>query len=74
MGRLLLNKNYNMDGMKVVFTKAWRLKSTLTILALGDQRFLFMFDDPNLEKDRALVKKPWSFNKSLLILQEFDGL
>ena len=32
---------------------------------------MFHFEDA-MEKDRVFLRQPWSFNKSLLILQEFD--
>ena len=62
----------NIDAMRNVFLKIWRLKSVLTIKEAGERLFLFHFED-DLEKDRVFQKQPWSFNKSLLILKEFDG-
>ena len=38
---------------------------------MGYKVFIFQFDD-EYEKDRLLVRQPWSFNKSLLMLKEFD--
>lgn len=70
--RFLIHINFNTDTMKTVLFKAWRLKHELEISAIGGNRFVFQFSD-EVEKDRVLVRQPWSYNKSLLVLQEFDG-
>ncbi|XVF58147.1 hypothetical protein PTKIN_Ptkin07bG0039800 [Pterospermum kingtungense] len=48
-------------------------ESGLNIQDMGHHVFFFQFEDI-LERDRVLIKQPWAFNKSLLVLQEFDGL
>ncbi|XVF47222.1 hypothetical protein PTKIN_Ptkin03bG0092200 [Pterospermum kingtungense] len=73
LGKMLIHKPYRIEGMKAVFRKIWRLESSLTIQDVGDHMFVFQFED-DLEKDRVLMKQPWAFNKSLLLLQEFDGM
>ncbi|XVF51215.1 hypothetical protein PTKIN_Ptkin04bG0166900 [Pterospermum kingtungense] len=72
VGKLLLKRPFNIEGMKTVLSKVWRLRSELSISVIGDYLFLFHFEDEG-EKDKVLVHQPWPFNKSLLILQEVNG-
>ena len=72
LGKLLIRRNVNIEAMRNVFLKIWRLKSGMTIREVGERRFLFYFEDA-LEKDKVFQKQPWSFNKSLMVLNEFDG-
>ena len=73
LGKILMRKTVNVEAMKNVFIKIWKLTGGLSVREVGDKLYLFYFDDP-LEKDKALQKQPWSFNKSLMILKDFDGL
>ena len=73
LGKILLSRAVNIEAMRNVFLKIWRLKSDLSIREVGDRLFLLHFED-ELEKDRVFQKQPWSFNKSLIVLNEFDGL
>ena len=40
---------------------------------VGDRYYVFHFENA-MKKDRVLLRQLWSFNKSLLVLQEFDGM
>ena len=43
----------------------------MVIKELGERLFVFQFVD-NMEKERVVMKQPWFFKKSLLILEKFD--
>ena len=45
----------------------------MVIKEAGVKVFVFQFED-FVEKDMVLVRQPWSFNKSVIVLNEFDGL
>ena len=72
LGKLLLRRAVNIEAMRNVFLKIWRLNHGLTIREVGERQFLFYFEN-ELEKDRVFQKQPWFFNKSLIVLNEFDG-
>ncbi|XVF03499.1 hypothetical protein REPUB_Repub05bG0000200 [Reevesia pubescens] len=63
----------NLEAMKSVISKVWKLSSGLLIREMGEKMFLFHFDNIK-EKDRVLLMQPWAYNKALLVLDEFDGL
>ncbi|XVE77534.1 hypothetical protein DITRI_Ditri13aG0070800 [Diplodiscus trichospermus] len=71
--RLLINKAYNIEAMRTIFTKLWKLKARLVVKKIGKQLFIFQFGDGS-DKDKLLVRQPWLFNKALLVLQQFDGM
>ena len=62
----------NVEAMTNVFLKTWKISFGLTIREMGEILFVFYFGN-ELENDRVLKKQPWSFNKSMLVLNEFDG-
>ncbi|OMO90520.1 reverse transcriptase [Corchorus capsularis] len=73
LGKLMLKKPVNVEGLRNVMYQAWRLEGDLIVQEVGVRLFLFQFEDP-LEKDRVLVSQPWSFKKVLLVLKEYDGV
>ncbi|OMO68993.1 hypothetical protein CCACVL1_19721 [Corchorus capsularis] len=72
IGKLLSKKRPNLEAMKTVLSKAWRVESGFQVKEVGNRLFVFQFED-ELEKDRAMVNQPWSFNKALLTLNDYDG-
>ncbi|XWS18212.1 hypothetical protein CRYUN_Cryun32bG0023500 [Craigia yunnanensis] len=54
--------------MKNVLITIWKLSSRMSITEVGNRLFIFQFED-NKEKERVLLRQPWSFNKSLLVLK-----
>ena len=73
LGKLLTKRVLNLEVMRSVVYKVWKLVGGLEIKEVDDKVHVFQFQDET-EKDRVLVRQPWSFNKSLIILKEFDGL
>ena len=72
LGKVLSNKSINIEAMRNVFIKIWRLKYDVTVHEVGERLFIFHFKDQT-EKDRVFQKQPWFFNKALIVLQEVDG-
>ena len=69
--KLVLNKRVNLEAMKNVLSTIWKIFSSMVIKEVGERLFVFQFED-NMEKERVVMKQPWSFNKSLLILEKFN--
>ncbi|XWS50373.1 hypothetical protein CRYUN_Cryun12cG0082400 [Craigia yunnanensis] len=72
IGRLVLNKKVNVGAMKNVICNAWKVSTSMIIKEVGNRLFVFQFRD-TMEKERVLLCQLWPFNKSLLILENFDG-
>ena len=55
IGKVVMNKNINLEAMKMVLQKIWKIASGLVIKEVGDRVFVFQFEDA-AEKDRVLVR------------------
>lgn len=69
----MIKRPANIEAMKNVFTRVWSLSHSLIRREVGENLYIFQFEDAK-EKDRAFLRQPWSFNKSLIVFKEFDGL
>ena len=49
LGKMLMRKPVNMEAMRSVFTKIWKVTASLFIREVGDRIFIFRFKD-QLEK------------------------
>ena len=72
IGKIVLNKRINMEAMKNVLSTIWKLSARMTIKEVGVRVYIFHFEDVG-EKESVLLRQPWSINKSLLILENYDG-
>ena len=72
VGKLVLNRRINLEVMKNVLSSIWKLSYGMSIREVGCRLFIFHFEE-NLEKERVLLRQPWSFNKSLQVLGNFEG-
>ncbi|OMO50714.1 Endonuclease/exonuclease/phosphatase [Corchorus capsularis] len=72
VGKLFSERRINQEAFRNVLYQIWRLESKFQIKEIGDHLFVFHFED-ELEKDRVFVNQPWSFNKALLALNDYDG-
>ena len=57
LGKLVMKKNVNMEAMKVVFTKLWKIREGMSVREVGERLFIFHFENVR-EKDRVLQKQP----------------
>ena len=56
-GKILLRLAVNIEAMKNVFLKIWKIKFGLTIREVGEKLFLFLFEN-DLEKYKVFQKQP----------------
>ncbi|OMO67876.1 reverse transcriptase [Corchorus capsularis] len=72
IGRSLSRKPINIDILRSVLYKIWRLNHAFQVSELGEKLYLFRFERVG-EMNRILLQQPWNFNKALIVLNEFDG-
>ena len=72
IGKLALQKRVNVEAMKNILCNVWKIYSGLSIKEMECMLFIFRFQD-DMEKEKVLQKQPWSFNKSLIVLKNFEG-
>ncbi|XWS16514.1 hypothetical protein CRYUN_Cryun34aG0095000 [Craigia yunnanensis] len=73
IGNVVINKKINVEIMKMVLQNIWKISVRLVIKEVRDRMFVFQFED-GAEKDKVLMRQPWSFIKCLIVLKEFDGM
>ncbi|OMO50310.1 hypothetical protein CCACVL1_30518 [Corchorus capsularis] len=73
LGKLFSKRRPNVEGLRMAMFQGWKLDGAMIVKEAGDNLYVFQFEDA-VERDWVLVNQPWSFNRSLLVLREFDGL
>ena len=53
--------------------KLWKISGDLQIKEVGEKTYIFRFQEW-IEKEKILIQQPWSFNKALVVFQDFDGV
>ncbi|PON40053.1 hypothetical protein PanWU01x14_299960 [Parasponia andersonii] len=71
LGKLLIHKPFNKNAFKETMKDSWQLLHGLLITEIGRNIFLFAFEDV-ADRDAVLDRKPWNFNKCLLVLKPID--
>lgn len=64
---------FNKEAFKAMLRKIWQLAELIYFHKLGFNLLLAEFED-NLDKNRVLCDSPWSFDRNLILLQDFDGI
>ena len=67
-GKFFTKRVLNVDAVARTFKPLWRVSGELKIQDLGENILLFEFDD-NLDMERVLEYKPWSYDKSFVAFQ-----
>lgn len=69
---LLTDKNYNREAFKQIMRKIWHPMKKVSFKDLGSRLILVEFEYC-IEKDRVKRERPWSFDKHLVLLKDFEG-
>lgn len=69
VGKVLLTRSINREGLKTTMQQAWRTIKEVKIESMGNNIFLFKFASEE-EKKRILMGGPWHFDKALIVLTE----
>lgn len=72
VGKLWMDKVANKETFKTVFSRIWRLMGRVVFKELQENLWLFEFSD-NEDKRRVMEGRSWSFDRHILVLNEFDG-
>lgn len=73
VGRVGSEKRVNREAFRTMLTRLWKPSSSITFKEVHDRLWIFKFSDLE-DKDRVLLGRPWLFDRSLLVLYEFDGI
>jgi hypothetical protein len=72
IGKVWSNKIVNKEALQSVLSIIWRTVGGVKFKYLKDNVWLFEFADKN-DKQGVMNGKPWSFDRHMLVLNEFDG-
>ncbi|KAL5750567.1 hypothetical protein ACOSP7_025170 [Xanthoceras sorbifolium] len=69
IGKLVSNREVNMEAFRNTIASIWRTKSEVEVESIGVNLFVFRFGC-SWDRKRVLEGGPWSFDKNLLVLKE----
>ncbi|XVF67325.1 hypothetical protein PTKIN_Ptkin10aG0112000 [Pterospermum kingtungense] len=72
VGKLHTNRPFNKTALMGTMKVIWKLMDEVEITALEENLFLFKFSGSK-DKERVLEGAPWSFDKHMLLFQDFKG-
>jgi hypothetical protein len=72
VGRIWMGRKVNKEAFTSVLTRIWRILGGVTFKELGDNIWQFKFEDVD-DMRRVLDGRLWSYDRQLLVLNEFDG-
>lgn len=70
--KILTQRSINIEALRKTMRMVWRTNKLVQISEIEEDLFLVEFGDPK-DKKKVLEMCPWSFEKNLVLLQEFSG-
>ena len=71
IGKIWIGKKVNKEAFMIVLSRIWRTKRGVIFKELDDNLWLFEFDEET-DMRRVLERRPWSFDRQILVLTEFN--
>ncbi|XP_059457118.1 uncharacterized protein LOC132186993 [Corylus avellana] len=72
VGRIGIEKKVNKEAFRNVLSRIWRTMGSVVFKEMQDNVWLFEFVDLD-DKKRVMEGRPWSFDRQILVLNDFDG-
>ena len=72
VGKILIMRSLNLDTLRKNLRMLWKPNRGLQISEIDEETFLVEFGDGK-DKQKVLEMCPWSFEKQLIVLKEFEG-
>jgi hypothetical protein len=72
VGKVWAEKSVNKEAFMSVMSTIWRTAGGVKFRDLKDNMWLFEFAD-QVDKKRVMEGRPWSYDRQILVLNEFDG-
>jgi hypothetical protein len=72
VAKLVADRMVSKEAIRITIKRWWKLHGNLSFKVLGENLFLIEFTDMR-DKVRVLEGRPWTFDNSLLIVEDFDG-
>jgi hypothetical protein len=72
LGKLLAERLVSKETIRAEFVKWWKPEENFSFKILGDNLFLVEFEKFS-DKKRVLEGRPWVFEGSLFLVEDFDG-
>ena len=69
--KFLTKRALNVEAIAKTFTPIWRMKNGFRVTKESDHMVLFTFDNQT-DMERVLNTEPWSFDKHLMVLHQYD--
>lgn len=73
VGKLVSDRRVSKEIIKSKLIRGWRPIGSLSFRVLGDNIFLIEFEH-SWDKARVLEGRPWVFEGSLFVVEDFDGV
>jgi hypothetical protein len=72
VGKVWTDKSINREAFMSLLSTIWRIAGDVKFKDLKNNMWLFEFSD-QADKRRVMEGRPWSFDRQILVLNEFDG-
>jgi hypothetical protein len=72
IGKVWTKEKITKEAFKTVMAKIWRAEQSITFREVQDNLWIFEFTDEDT-KPRVLEGRPWSFDRHILVINDFDG-
>lgn len=72
IGRLWAEKKINKEAFRTSLARLWRVVNRISFKEIQDNIWIFEFSEEE-DKNRVLEGRPWSFERQILVINDFDG-
>jgi hypothetical protein len=72
VGKVSSERQVNKEAFRNVLSQLWRTVGSILFKEVQDNIWLFEFTDKD-DKDRVLEGRPWSFDRQIIVLNDFVG-